>query len=82
MNYNDETFAVGQEMFNRLGSMLKTKGEGELRAAADEVSHRLYDETGGKTRDLVVNGSKVGELNVSTASGYEIVDDRGLSSNV
>lgn len=75
MNSDTEaTFALAQAVYSALGARLKTGGAGDLRAEMDEASLDLYEATGGKVRDIRLNGCKVGEIRVETADGF-VVDD-------
>lgn len=70
----DARFAVAQAVYSELGAQLKTGGAGELRAAEDEAVMGLYAQTGGKVRDIRLNGAKVGEIRVETKDGFTVTD--------
>ena len=71
---NDERFAIAQAMHGVVAEQVKTRTDGNLRAEADRVSLELYEQTGGKVRDLVVCGAKVGEIRCETKSSWAVTD--------
>lgn len=70
----DARFAVAQAVYNQIGAQVKTGGEGTLRAGEDDVVRGIYAESGGKVRDIRLNGAKVGEIRVETADRFTVSD--------
>ena len=71
---SDEKFAIAQAMHGVVAEQVKTRTDGNLRAEADRASLELYEQTGGKVRDLVVCGAKVGEIRCETKSSWAVTD--------
>lgn len=54
-----ELLAVFQALYNKIGRECATKGDG-LRAQVDEHFRELYEQTGAKSFDVLLDGEKVG----------------------
>lgn len=66
-----EQLAVKQALFSRLGDDVSTKNPDSLRHAADVDMIATYNSTGYKSRDVMVNGQKVGTHSVRIGKGRE-----------
>lgn len=77
---SDERFAIAQALHNAVAEAVKTKTPGNLRAEADEASKALYRETGGKSRDILLCGAKVGEMRVETESRWKVTDPEAYAT--
>jgi hypothetical protein len=66
-----ERLAIEQALFNRLGEDVSTKNPDSLRYAADSDMIETYRNTGYKSRDVMVNGTKVGTHSVRISKGKD-----------
>ena len=77
MNPNTvERFAVIQALYGRLAEEIKT-GNDNLRGELDGQVYDAWSDTGSTSYPLTVGGETVGSINVTTSTGYEIVDREG-----
>jgi len=66
-----ERLAIEQALFNKLGEDVSTKNPDSLRYAADTDMIETYRATGYKSRDVMVNGQKVGTHSVRVSKGKD-----------
>lgn len=66
-----ERLAIEQALYNRLGEDVSTKNPDSLRYAADVDMVETYRNTGYKSRDVMVNGMKVGTHSVRVGKGKD-----------
>lgn len=64
-----ERLAVEQALYSRIGEDVSTKSHDSLRHAADVDMVESYRNTGYKSRDVFVNGQKVGTYSVRLSKG-------------
>jgi hypothetical protein len=64
---DSERLAIAQAIYNNLGKLVSTKDPDSLRAQADREYKTLYEQTGAKSFDVRVNGSKVGTYSVKVS---------------
>ena len=62
-----EALAIAQAMHGALGAMVKTKDAGNLRGQVDARIIEDFNDDGIKSRDLRVNGIKVGSIAVTAS---------------
>lgn len=62
-----EALAIAQAMYGALGAMVKTKTAGNLRGQVDARIIEDFNDDGIKSRDLRVNGTKVGSIAVTAS---------------
>jgi hypothetical protein len=66
-----ERLAIEQALFNKLGEDVSTKNPDSLRYAADADMIETYRATGYKSRDVLINGVKVGTHSVRVTKGKD-----------
>lgn len=71
---SEERFAVAQAVYGLAGAMVKTKTAGNLRAELDAAAVDLWHEHGVKSKELRVNGQKVGTVSLTVESMPQQVD--------
>ena len=64
---DSERLAIAQAIYNHLGKLVSTKDPDSLRAQADREYKALYEQTGAKSFDVRVNGSKVGTYSIKVS---------------
>lgn len=64
-----ERLVIAQAMFKAAGDVVSTKSCDNLRHEVDRAAVADYDDMGVKSRDLRVNGQKVGTLSIRVAKG-------------
>lgn len=64
---DSERLAIAQALYNHLGELVSTKDPDSLRAQADREYKALFEQTGAKSFDVRVNGSKVGTYSVKVS---------------
>ncbi len=62
-----EALAIAQAMYGALGAMVKTKDADNLRGQVDARIIEDFNDEGIKSRDLRVNGTKVGSIAVTAS---------------
>lgn len=62
-----EALAIAQAMYGALGAMVKTKDASNLRGQVDARIIEDFNDDGIKSRDLRVNGTKVGSIAVTAS---------------
>lgn len=67
-----QNLAIAQAIYKAIGGVVSTKEEGSLRREIDEIAKKDYEESGIKSRSILINGTKVGSLTVR-----ESADTRG-----
>lgn len=74
MRTNLEKLAVAQALYNSVGAVVSTKGSDSLRAECDKDARELYEQYGMTSRDVLINGEKVGTYSVAFAKGKPAAD--------
>lgn len=59
-----QNLAIAQAIYQAIGGVVSTKGEGSLRKKIDDIAKKDYEESGIKSRNIVIDGQNVGTLTV------------------
>lgn len=78
---DSERLAIAQAIYNHLGKLVSTKDPDSLRAQADREYKALFEQTGAKSFDVRVNGSKVGTYSVKVSKAKPEVIEKGIEIN-
>jgi len=71
-----QRLAVAQAVYRRVGAIVSTKDPDSLRAQCDADMRANFENTGAKSYDVVIDGSKVGTYSVKTSKPKKNVDLR------
>lgn len=71
---SEERFAVAQAVYDLAGAMVATRTPGNLRAELDAAAIGLWEEHGVKSKEIRVNGQKVGTLSLTVESRPQVED--------
>lgn len=74
MRTNLEKLAVAQALYNGVGAVVSTKDSDSLRAECDREARELYEQYGMTSRDVLINGEKVGTYSVAFTKGKPAAD--------
>lgn len=74
MRTNLEKLAVAQALYNGVGAVVSTKDSDSLRAECDREARELYEQYGMTSRDVLINGEKVGTYSVAFSKGKPAAD--------
>lgn len=75
-NSEVERFAVAQALYSKLGSLVETRGKGDLRAEVDEMLLDAMEASGANRIEIRLGGELVGELSAQTKQEYQVSDVR------
>lgn len=75
---DSERLAIAQAIYNHLGKLVSTKDPDSLRAQADREYKALFEQTGAKSFDVRVNGSKVGTYSVKVSKAKPAEEHKEL----
>lgn len=74
-----ERFALAQAVYSQLGAELKTNSSGNIRGDVDGAVFEMWSQTGSTSYPLTIGGEVVGSMNVTTSTGYDVVDRAGFT---
>ena len=75
---DSERLAIAQAIYNHLGKLVSTKDPDSLRAQADREYKALFEQTGAKSFDVRVNGSKVGTYSIKVSKAKPAEEHKEL----